>query len=62
MLTKKHFKELAKIHAEALKEIDNNEPKNAYAIFEFGLRDFYQKINHNFDDVKFMEYTQKLAK
>jgi len=61
MLTKKHFKELTKIHAKALKAIKDNDPKTAYNIFEFGLRDFYQSINVNFDDLKFEKRTQKLA-
>jgi len=62
MLTKKHFKELAKIHAKALIAMNNDEPKEAYSIFEFGLRDFYKKINVNFDDIKFEEFTVKLTK
>jgi hypothetical protein len=62
MLTKKHFKELAKIHAKALIAMNNDEPKEAYSIFEFGLRDFYKKINVNFNDIKFEEFTVKLTK
>ena len=61
MLTKKHFKALTKIHAKALKAMKDNEPKTAYNIFEFGLRDFYQSINVNFDDFKFEKRTQKDA-
>ena len=61
MLTKKHFNELVKIHAEALKEANQNNFKAAYSIFEFKLRDYYSESNSNFDDVKFQGQTQKLA-
>ena len=42
MLTKKHFKQLAKIHGDAIKEMNEGNSKSAYSIFEFGLRDFYR--------------------
>jgi hypothetical protein len=36
-------------------------PKSAYSIFEFGLRDFYRSINPNFNDEKFELATHKLS-
>ena len=62
MLTKKHFKQLAKIHGDALKEMNEGNSKSAYSIFEFGLRDFYRSINPNFNDEKFELATLKLSK
>ena len=62
MLTKKHFKQLAKIHGDALKEMNEGNSKSAYSIFEFGLRDFYRSINTNFNDEKFELATLKLSK
>ena len=62
MLTKKHFKQLAKIHGDALKEMEEGNSKSAYSIFEFGLRDFYRSINPNFNDEKFELATLKLSK
>ena len=61
MLTKKHFNELVKIHAEALKKANENDFQEAYSIFEFKLRDYYQSMNNNFNDRKFENQTQKLA-
>ena len=61
MLTKKHFNELVKIHAKALKEANQNNFQEAYSIFEFGLRNYYKSINPNFHDYTFQEKTQELA-
>ncbi len=62
MLTKKHFNDLVKIHADALNEANQNNFKAAYSIFEFKLRDYYSSLNPNFNDLKFQDQTQKLAK